>query len=149
MADLKLQTGVSLTTLLSSGLNSLADGARAISGAIDNSTDLNLLLDLELAVAYTSTTPTAGNIVAEVYLVPTLDGTNYAEGSSSVTPQSALLVAALETRNPSASAVERLVAQGIPIPLGSFKLLIVNKAGRAFHASLNTLKYRTYKYQSA
>lgn len=148
MADLKLQAGVGATTLLSTALNSLADAGRVLTNAIDNSTNLNLLMDLELAIAYTSSTPSAGTVVAEVYLVPSLDGTNYAEGSGSVTSQASLLVATFETRNPSTSAAERLVAQGISIPTGSFKLLFINKSGRTLHASANTLKYRTYKYQS-
>lgn len=148
MPDLKLQTGVSATNAITTGLNSLADGARAVSGNIDNGTNLDLLLDSELQVAYTSTAPSAGTIVADLYLVPTIDGTNYAEGSTGVTPQASLLVGSFESRNGSTSAIERLTVTGIPIPLGLFRLVLVNRSGRAFHASLNVLRYRTYKYQT-
>jgi hypothetical protein len=148
MADLKLKAGVSATNALSTELNSLADAGRQISSAIDNSSNLDLYMDLELAVQYTSSAPTAGQKVAEVYLVPTTDGTNYAEGSTSITPQQALLVATFESRNGSTSAVERLASLGIPIPVGSFKLELVNTSGKTYASSGNTLKYRTYKLQA-
>lgn len=148
MADLKLQTGVSATNALSTGLDSLADAARALSGAIDNSTNLNLYMDLQLEIKYTSSAPTAGVIVAEVYLLPTVDGTNYEEGGTTITPQASRLVATFESRNGSTSAFEYLTSLGIPIPVGSFKLLLINKSGKTLASSGNTLKYRTYKLQS-
>lgn len=149
MADLKLKAGVSATDALTTGLDSLADAARAISGAIDNSTNLDLYMDLQLEIKYTSSAPSAGVIVAEVYLVPTVDGTNYSEGSASITPQASRMVATFESRNGSTSNFEYLDTLGIPIPVGSFKLLLVNKSGKTLASSGNTLKYRTYKLQSA
>jgi hypothetical protein len=148
MSDLKLKAGVAATNALSTELNSLADAGRVVSAAIDNSSNLDLFMDLQLAVQYTSSAPAAGVVVAEVYLLPSIDGTNYAEGSTSVTPQQQLLVATLESRNGSTSAVEYLDSLGIPIPIGSFKLLLVNKSGKTYASSGNTLKYRTSKLQS-
>lgn len=138
----------SIATALSSGLNSLADAGRAISSAIDNDAGLDLYCDLELAIAYTTSAPSAGVRVAELYLLPTVDGTNFAEGGTSLTPQKALLIATFESRNGSTSAVEYLVATGIPLPPRDFKLLLVNTSGKTLHASLNTLKLRPYKLQT-
>jgi hypothetical protein len=148
MATLKLLANLTNQTALSTGLNSLADAARDISSAIDNSSNLDLYMDLQLEIKYTSSTPTVGITVAEVYLIPQVDGTNYAEGASGVTPQAALLVAAFETRNPSTSNFEYLDAPGVPMPVGNFKLLLVNKSGKTLASSGNTLKFRTYKLQS-
>jgi len=147
MANIKWIDG-SIATALSSGLNSLADAARAISSTIDNDAGLDLYCDLELAIAYTSSAPSAGVKVAEVYLLPTVDGTNFAVGSTSITPQKSLLVATFESRNGSTSAVEYLIASGIPLPPRDFQLLFVNTSGKTLHASLSTLKLRPYKLQT-
>lgn len=148
MADLKLKAGVTATDALTTGLDSLANGARAISAAIDNSTNLDMFMDLQLKVKYTTTAPAAGVITAEVYLIPSVDGTNYGEGGTGLTPQASRLVATFESRNGSTSTFEYLNSLGIPIPIGSFKLLLVNKSGYAYASADNLLTYRTYKLQS-
>lgn len=146
MPSVKWEDG-SATTALSTELNSLADAGRAISAAIDNDAGLYLYADLELVVSY-ATAPTAGTTAAEVYLLPTVDGTNYPEGSSTVTPQAALLVGSFEVRL-GTTGPERLVLRGVDLPARDFKLLLCNKSGRAFTASGNTLKVRPYRVQSA
>ena len=138
----------STATALSTGLDSLTDTSRAISAAIDNDADLNLYCDLELAIAYTTSAPSAGVKVAEVYLLPTVDGTNFAEGGTSLTPQKSLLVATFESRNGSTSTLEYLIATGIPLPPRDFKLLLVNTSGKTLKSSGNTLKLRPYKLQN-
>lgn len=146
MSTIKWLAG-SISTQLSTGLNSLADAGRAISAAYDNTSGLDLFIDAELAIAYTSSAPSAGVKVAELYMLPSVDGTNYPEGGTSITPQGALLVATFESRNGSTSAVERLMATGIPIPPFNVKFLLVNTSGKTLHASLNTLKTTPYKMQ--
>lgn len=133
---------VASADLLTTGLDSLADAARAISSAI--TPDGLPYGDLELAVRYTSSAPAAGISVAEVYLLPTVDGTNYPEGGTGVTPQAALMVGVFESRNGSTGAVERLVLRGIELPARSYKVVLVNKSGKTYHSSGNTLKVRTY-----
>lgn len=134
----------SIDTALSSGLDSLANGSRAISSAIANGTEKDLYGDLELSIKY-GTAPSAGTKVAEVYLLPTVDGTNYPEGSTSLTPQKALLIATFESRNPSTSTFEKLVIWGVTIPARGFKLLLVNTSGQSLASSGNTLKIKRYK----
>lgn len=134
----------SVDTLLTTDLDSLANAARAISSAVENS-ERDLYGDLELVVRYAAGPPTAGTKIAEVYIVPSVDGTNYAEGSTSVTPQKALLVASFEARSPSTSAVERLIVLGITIPPRTHKYLLVNTSGQAYYSADNTLKIKRYK----
>lgn len=137
------------STVLKTELNSLADAARAITGAIDNTTALDLYDDIQLKVEYTSSAPAAGVKMGELYLVPSVDGTNYAEGSTSLTPQKSQLVGTFESRNGATATFEYLVIQGVPIPPLNFKYLFVNTSGKALAASGNTLVRTTYKIQSA
>ncbi|MCH7988581.1 MAG: hypothetical protein IID46_05435 [Planctomycetes bacterium] len=83
MAVIKYQRG-SVTTVLSTELNSMAVGNRVLSAAIDNTTDLYLFEDLVLSVDFVGT-PDAGAIVS-VFLIEALDDTNYVEGSASIEP---------------------------------------------------------------
>lgn len=147
MSEIKLKPG-SLASALTTELNSLATAGIVVSSAIDNTSNLDLYMDLRLEIKYTSSAPAAGIKVAEIYLLPSVDGTNYAEGGTSVTPQSSLLVATLESRNGSTSAFEYLAALGIPIPPLNFKLCLVNTSGKTLAATGNTLKYQPLKLQA-
>ena len=66
-----------IATALTTELDGLANAtASAASGAIDNRTTLNLFMDVELVVAAQGSARSAGAVV-EVYLVSSLDETNY------------------------------------------------------------------------
>lgn len=147
MADLKWKDG-SIATVFTTELNSLADGSRVLSSAIDNDAGLDLYADFELVVQYTSSAPAAGVIAAELFLLPTVDGTNYPEGGTSLDPQQALKVGTFESRNGSTSATERLVVSGVSLPPRDFKILLKNISGKTLASSGNTLKIRPYKSQS-
>ena len=124
-------------------LDSLADDGRAISTALTNATtypttpeayiDLELLLDL-------AGTPVRDEVV-DVYLLPSLDGTNFATGDASTTPASDLLVFSFHVI---AATDQRLVAANIPLPVGLFKFLVHNQSGVAFSATGSTLRYRAH-----
>lgn len=146
-ADIKLKPSATMS-IITTGMDSLTDTSRAISGDFDNSANLDPFADLELDIAYTSSAPVAGLKVAEVYLLPSVDGSNYAEGSASITPQKALLVATFESRNGSTSTVELLSTPGISLPPDHMKFLVVNTSGKTLKSSGNILKIRPYKYQS-
>lgn len=134
-----------ITTAMSTELNSLgATTGKAISSAIDNSTDLDLFDDLELAVTFASA-PTVGTVV-ECYLVPSIDGSNYADGSSTVLPQSALYVGGFVVR--AVTSAQKMVLRGIGLPPGLFKYLVQNTTNQAFPASGSTLKRNSYYLQS-
>jgi hypothetical protein len=127
------------TTALSTGLNSLANNALVASSAITLSTGEPgyQRCEAELVVTY-GTAPTA-NTACVVWLLREIDGTNYEDGSSTVTP----------SRNPdlvfplrAVTTAQRIVVTG-DLPPGSFVALLRNDGtGQAMAASGNTLKIR-------
>lgn len=131
----------SAVTLLGSELNSLASDARAIaSSAFNNESARRPYGEMELSLTFASA-PTAGGYVA-LYLVPSLDGTNFADGSGSVAPAASLLAGVFPVR-PTTSA-QRLHLRGVPLPPLKFKAMLENKTDQAFASSGNTLGMRAY-----
>ena len=127
------------TTALDTGLNSLANNALALSSAITLSTGEPgyQRCEAELVVTY-GTAPTA-NTACVVWLLREIDGTNYEDGSTTVTP----------SRNPdlvfplrAVTTAQRIVVIG-DLPPGSFKVLLRNDGTtQTMAASGNTLKIR-------
>lgn len=130
-----------IATALTTELNSLANGSQsAASAAIPNETDLYQYIDLELVLA--SLTPT-GTPYCAVYLVASLDGTNYEDLTTSAT-HALLATFPMST----AVAAKRIVVKNLLLPPLGFKLAVQNQAGPALAASGNTLKYRRHNEQS-
>lgn len=133
-----------LATGLSTELNALANATySAASATIDNSTNLDLYIDLLLSVTY-GTAPSAGGTV-DLYVVPSLDNTTFADGGGSTAPAHALLVGSFELR--AVTTAQNIVLRDIPLPQYA-KLVAYNNAGQAMAATGNTVKYRTYSMQS-
>jgi hypothetical protein len=139
MATVSWAAPESTVSYLTTELNSLANAANKLGGEIDNATGLYRWLSIELVLA--SLTPTSGGRV-NVYLIPSVDATNYADGGDSLdpTPEYLLTVLYLDT----ATAAKRKTAHNLPIPPLKFKLLIENVSGVSFAAASNTVKYRRY-----
>jgi hypothetical protein len=134
-------------TMLTTELNSLANAATSnASSAFANSGSGNRYLQalFELVCTFASA-PTAGKPV-DLYILPTVDGTNYADGGGSTVPSAASYAGSFAVRN-SASA-QRLVLEGIVLPPGDFKLLLINNSGQAMAASGNTLKMVAYAMET-
>lgn len=136
---------------MSTELNALSTPTgKAISAAIDNfmpdptTYQGDLFADLELAVDFV-TAPTAGSVV-EVYLLPSIDGTVYPDGSTSILPQSSLYVGGFAVRNTTAAQV--MVLRGVALPPGSYKYLVQNTTNQAFPATGSTLRQNTYQLQT-
>lgn len=131
----------SVTTLLATGLNSLANNSLAISSAFDNTQgstgDGYTLCDLELVVTF-GTNPTAGTGVS-VWFLGAADGTNYEDGGTSTTParsSDAFIPVAVST------SAQRVNVRA-NLPWGLLKVLLKNDGtGQSFAASGNTLKIR-------
>ena len=138
MATIKDIRGTA-TTVLDTDLNSLANNALALSSAITLSTGEPgyQRCEAELVVTY-GTAPTA-NTACVVWLLREIDGTNYEDGSTTVTP----------SRNPdlvfplrAVTTAQRIVVIG-DLPPGSFKVLLRNDGTtQTMAASGNTLKIR-------
>jgi hypothetical protein len=131
-------------TLLSTELNSIANNTNAIkSSSVTLTTQSYVLAEVELRVQFGGT-PTANTSVS-VWFLREVDGTNFEDGSGSITP----------ARNPdvvipvrATSNVQRIIKSCI-LPAGSFIPLIRNDGtGQSFAASGNTLKVRPLTLQS-
>jgi hypothetical protein len=146
MATVTWNSPASIATALSTELNSLADGSRALSAAIDNETNLARFLDLELLVAAQGSARDDTAHV-EMHILYSIDGTHYSFGDASINPSAAAPVAVFALDG---STNERYVAlAGIPIAPLKFKLLLVNQTGQAFASSGSTLKQRTHNEKIA
>ena len=141
MATIQLGNYAGTVTAMTTELNSLgATTGKAVSAAQDNSATLALFDDVELNVTFASA-PTAGTVV-ELYLVTSIDGTNYADGSSSVLPQSSLYVGGFAVR--AVTSAQRMHIRGVALPPGLFKYLVQNTTNQAFPASGSTLVRNPY-----
>lgn len=126
-------------------LASLADNEWTnLSDAIDNSTNKYPLADFELVLGSAAFTGTDSNV--SLYLVPSVDGTNYGDWTGNVTTDkqenNPYFVGTFTTSGD--TAAQRLILRNVLLPNGLFKLGVRNQSGVAFAASGNTLKYRPH-----
>lgn len=136
-----------ITSALTTELNTLTNGSySAASAAITNETGgtgLYEYMALELVLA--SLTPT-GTPSISVFLLPTVDGTNYEDGGGATAPASGALLCVFDLST--ATAAKRRTRSGLVIPPLDFKLVLLNSAGPSLASSGNTLRYRRYFEQS-
>ena len=134
-------TPESIGTALSTALDALGNGSySAASSAITNgSGTVYKYMALELYLA--SLTP-SGTPYIEVYLLPTVDATNYVDGGGATAPPAETLLAVFSLST-SASTKRRAVSN-LLIPPFDFKLVLKNASGVSLAASGSTLKYRRY-----
>ncbi len=132
-----------LTTLLTTELNSFASGTGVITSAITNETSKYQYMSLELVATWGSS-PTNGYI--SVYLLSTMDGTNYSDGAApSTLPHSSTLKINIPLR--ATTNQQRVIIDNIAIPPYYFKLFLVSVAGQTMASSGNTLKVRYYNHE--
>ena len=106
----------------------------------------------DFEVALGSAVFTGADSAFELYLIPRIDGTNYADytGEGTATDEqenNQLFIGSVTTSG--ATAAQRLVLRGVEVPAGPFKIGARNKTGVALAASLNTVKLRYWAYKSA
>lgn len=125
-------------------LNSLANLAGQLSGPFD--ADGAELADFELLVGF-AVAPTLDALV-ELYLLPTVDGTNFAHGTDGAAAlrDANMLAGAFKVQ--AQTAAHRCFLKNVALPLGPFKTLLINKAAQSFAASGNTLKMRPVRILS-
>lgn len=106
----------------------LSNAARKIGSEYDNATNKKRWAAFQLKCRGASSF-TAGGYV-ELYIVPALDGTNYADGDDSTTPQACMLVGVFPVRAVNTQQV--ITITGVSVPPCKFKPLIINQGGQAF-----------------
>lgn len=133
----------SATSALTTGLDSLPNNTNsAESSEIDNTTGLELFVDLELNLAAQGSARSTGAYVS-VFMTVAFDGTNYTRANE--------ITARWLCDFPldAATTATRAVVVDVPIPPAKFKLFVRNATGQAFAASGNTLRYRRHSVESA
>lgn len=140
----KWEAPATIATIMSTDLNAQANGANVLSAALSNdaaTTERFLYATFELYLAEQGSARSAGAYVA-LWLLPEIDGTNFAYGEAGLNPQSGLWLCNF-TFDAAVTARYALQHQ-IPIPPHNLKLLLQNNTGQAFAATGNTLKWVRY-----
>lgn len=140
-------------TALDTDLNSDADGQyTALSGEYDNSTTGYMFMDVEINLASADfTTPGGTDMAYEIYVVPSLDGTNYpnTDNTATTTQQENNQYFVGSTTLESVNGAVRMVLTGVEVPAGKWKMFGRNMSNRTLAASGNTIKWRPWGYKSA
>lgn len=134
-------------SLLTTELDSLATTGAAISSAIDNDTDGDMLMDLFLTISYGSA-PTDKSLI-DLYVIRSYDGTNFEDGSTTgpILPANGY-VGSFRLRNVTGAQI--LCIPGVPVPPKDFKVMAVAATtGQTAAASGNTLIALFYGEQVA
>ena len=130
--------------VLSTELNSLADGSRTNAGTeVDNSANLDTYALLELTVTF-GTAPSAGGYLA-LFMVTAPDGTQYSDGSSSVDPGADTWVLNIPVR--AVTTIQHKITKIFPLPNAKFKFILENQSGQAFPASGSTVELFSMNYE--
>ncbi len=135
-------SGVGITTVLSTGLNSLGNNTMsAASSTYDNSANLDLYVDIEVVLA--SLSPAAGSYVA-IYVWESPDGTNFpAQSDADLRLTATQLLITIPT-GVTASTGQRIVARNVIIPPAKLQFKLDNQTGVSLGATLNTVKILPY-----
>ena len=137
-------SGVGLTSVLTTGLNSLANNTMsAASATYANQTNLDLYVDIEVVLA--SLSPTAGAYVS-IYVLESVDGTNFpAQSDADLRLTSTQLLCVIPVGTTAATA-QRVTARNILLPPAAIQFKLDNQTGVALNASGNTVKILPYDY---
>lgn len=146
MADNRYTSYDSIATVLSSDLDgsTFTNNSKKISASIDNTSLLHFWDDVELACTFAAT-PSA-NATVELYLIQSVDGTNFTDGSTTIDPPTTSLIGVFPIR--ATTSAQRVSVRGVQLSPGLFKYLVINKTGVASSGTSNTLKRRPYSTQS-
>lgn len=151
-ANRQFEALATLTSYLTTTLNSLAIGTSDLGAEIDNSGDNpDMFMDLELVLASLNLSA-EDNPSVDIYFLYALDGTNYTDGvdanaTDALHPPAQNLACSIALRLGSGAEAKRAVVCGVPLPRCKFKMYLLNETDVVFNAAGNTLKYDMYKEQ--
>ena len=142
----KWEAPAAIVSYLTTELNSLADGANVLGAKIDNVADgeNEMFINLEVNLAATSSRDADARL--EIYILYSVDDTNFDMGDTSPDPrpESLLHVFSFDA----ATTTRYRTAVNLPIQPFDFKLLVMNELGVAFFGSGSTLKYRLHSAEA-
>jgi hypothetical protein len=130
-------------------LISLADNEFThLSDEIDNSVNRYMMMDLRMVLGSAVFTGTDSAI--EIYLVPSIDGTNYpdwvGDGTSDEQENNKHFVGSMTTSGD--TSVQDMSYRSVAFPNGKFKFGVRSRAGVALAGSGSTLYWRPWGYSS-
>ncbi len=133
-------------------LNALAIGTSVISTVVDNETNESMYMDLQLHLASLDLSAQTNPAVV-IHLLETADGSTTYDGADATATDDLQPAKAptciMPVRVGSGSETKDCTISMIPIPPGRFLVSLINETNVQFAATLNTLKYRTYKVEVA
>ena len=140
-------------TALSTDLNGdTNDTWSALSSEYDNSTTGYMFMDIEVYLAAPTTAWSGADSAYEVYVVPSVDGTNYPDyvesGTGDEQENNQYFVGSVTTQGAGTVAC-RQVIRGVEVPNGKFKIGGRNRTNQTLAATGNTVKWRPWGYKSA
>ena len=145
--NLWLTYPAAVANVLTTQLNALADGSvTALSSEIDNSTNQHLYCDFQVDLISLNIASTTAFL--HIFIVPTVDGTNYPDWTSgaAATYHSAYLRGVILVQ--SGNSAHRVNFEEIRIPPGKYKVAIRNGLGVAMATSdSSTVAARPYSVQ--
>ena len=147
MAETKWTAQESAESVLTTELNGLTNTSRKTSAAFSNdaaTTERFLYADIELVLG--TQTARTGSPIVQMYILPEVDGTNYATGSDTITPSSELLAGVFSF--PADATAHRSIIRGVLLPPTNFKILLINVTSQTFNGTGNTLKMARYGVES-
>ena len=135
----------SITTVLSTELNGLTDGAVAISGNLSNDAATTERLIKAMAEIYIATQGTARSAGASVtlFLIPTTDGTNYGDTDGDCVNNYIVGVYPLD----GGSTAARYISGSIALLPTDYRIGLRNDTGQTLAATGNTVKLREYSVE--
>lgn len=148
MAEIKWNAPDAKEDVMTTELNSLADGDNAITGtAISNDAagELDLYGNFKLYLATQGSARDSGAYVS-MYILPEVD-TDYAYGGASPDPAANLLAG--NFLFDAATTARHAILRDVLLPPTDFHVVLINETGQALASTGNTLELERYNLQSA
>lgn len=148
MTTIKYGAPASPANVMTTELNSIANGAGAITGTAlsnDAAGELHPYATFELYLAAQGSARAAGANV-QMFIIPEISD-NYAYGSASLQPPANCLAGVFSFD--AATNARYSVLANVPIPPTNFHIVLWNATGQALASTGNILSWEAFDFQSA
>lgn len=140
-----LASAAAITWASGQSLTSLTDNEYTdLSDEIDNSTTKYAYADLYIELGSAAFTGTDSGL--EIYLIPSVDGTNYptwtGNGTTDEQENNPYFVGFVPTT--ATTAAQKMVLRGVELPNGKYKWAFRNRGNVTLASSANTVYWRPY-----